>query len=200
MTATESQIFDLVVVSAYGRGNWAAMELANRGWKVVLADVTEQLGALAPEDSEGPFGLLEAQDLLPSQRARLADEGELENVAQGFSIWLEEGPLEFRSEITPFLLRARGIPESVDGYLRRTSAKSSETERDRRTISRLVYDRNWLAQFAHSIHSTVHRQNHVAVESGNASPLFSAFSVRQTTDAGPQRGLKHCQTVGVTVR
>ena len=131
--------YDLVVISAFGRGHWLALEFASRGWRVLLQDVTASLGDFDHRDVEGPFGLLEAADLHPSQRARLVDEGEFVQVPGGFTLWLPEGPLEFRSELTPFLLRAREIPHEVESYLRQPSFETKEALGERRSLRKLQY-------------------------------------------------------------
>lgn len=197
---SDSQVFDLVVVSAFGRGQWLATELAGQGWKTTLADVTDQIGAFAYEDSEGPFGLFESQDLLPSQRARLADEGEFHQAPSGFALWMNEGPLEFRSELTPFLLRARDIPEEVETYIRHVGAKAKDAGRERRGIKKLQYSRSWLGQFAHALTSSIHHENHIALESESAAPLFSAYALRQPSAAGITKGHLIAQTAGVIVQ
>ncbi len=196
---TDKNLCDLVVVSAFGRGNWLATEFATRGWRVSLLDATAQLGEFNEKDIEGPFGLLEGQNLQPSQRARLADEGEFAPVASGFTLWLPEGPLELRSELTPFLIRARNIPFDVESYLRQPELNSKESEGERRGLKKLQYSRSWLAQFAHSISSAAHHENYVALESQAAAPLFTPYSLRQLTASGAAKGLQTCHSAGVSV-
>lgn len=192
--------FDLVVVSAFGRGHWLALEFASRGWRTALLDVTPSLGEFDERDVEGPFGLLEASELHPSQRARLVDEGEFAQVAGGFTLWLPEGPLEFRSELTPFLLRARDIPHEVEAYLRQPSFESKEALGERRSLRKLQYAHSWLAQFAHSFSSAAHYENYVALDSDAVAPLFTPYGLRQLTPAGVAKGFQVLQTAGVTVQ
>lgn len=194
------KVFDLVIVSAFGRGNWLATEFASRGWGVSLLDATPALGSFDERDVEGPFGLLEASDLHPSQRSRLVDEGEFASVTGGFTLWLPEGPLEFRSELTPFLLRARGVPSDIESYLRQPAFDSKEALAERRAIRKLQYSHSWLAQFAHSFASAAHFENYVALESDSVASLFTPYGLRQLTAAGTARGLQNCQNNGVTVR
>jgi hypothetical protein len=195
-----NKAFDLVIVSAFGRGNWLASEFASRGWRVSLLDATSALGTFDERDVEGPFGLLEASDLQPSQRARLVDEGEFASVSGGLTLWLPEGPLEFRSELTPFLLRAREIPHDVESYLRHPDFAAKEAQGDRRALRKLQYSHSWLAQFAHSFSSAAHYENYIALESDAVAPLFTPYGLRQLTAAGTARGLQDCQTNGVSVR
>ncbi len=193
-------IFDLVIVSAFGRGNWLANEFASRGWRVELLDATSQLGQFSDHDLEGPFGLLEGSDVQPSQRARLVDEGEFHGVASGFTLWLPEGPLELRSEVTPFHLRSREIPFEVEGYLRNPDQTSKEAARERRGLKKLQYTHSWLAQFAHALTSAAHHENYIALESESVAPLFTPYGIRQLTPHGTGKGFQVSQTLGVTVR
>lgn len=192
--------FDLVVVSVFGRGQWLANEFATRGWRVELLDVTDQLGSFDHRDVEGPFGLLEGQNLHPSQRARLVDEGEFVSVASGFTLWLNEGPLELRSELTPFHLRARDIPFEVESYLRLPDQNSVDARSERRGLKKLRYAHSWLAQFAHAVSAGSHRENYIALDSQAASPLFTPYGLRQLTANGIAKGLQASQSVGVNVR
>ena len=100
-------VADVVIVSIYGRGNWLASELAGRGWKVSLVDVSEKMGEWEPEDCETPFGMFETSDLIPSQSTRLSDEGESVVLPNGMTILLPDGPIEFKGELTSHQLERR---------------------------------------------------------------------------------------------
>lgn len=191
---------DLLIVSAFGRGNWLASEAASRGWKVTLIDVSESLGTFAPEDVEGPFGLLEASDLTLSQKNRLDEEGETVRVPGGLTLWLKDGPLEFRGELTQYLLGQKGIPLEVDEYLRDNGLPGKESIRARRVLQKKSFREAWLAHFCHQVASVEVHENHVSLDSGDHWPVFAPFSVRQVTNAGLQKGLKALQTQGVNVR
>jgi hypothetical protein len=191
---------DAVIVSAFGRGNWMAKELAEKGWQVTLVDVTKKLGPMDPEDAEGPFGLFEASDLMPTQKSRLDDEGEIQSVRQGFTLWLEDGPLEFRSELSAFQLQKKGISSLVQSYVRRQGLSSKESEKERRLLHGQSFRETWLAQFLHQLASPVMAENHLALTQGAALPVFAPFSVRHATSIGWQKGLKAAQSAGVKVR
>ena len=194
------QMADVVIVSIFGRGNWLASELATRGWKTTLVDVSRRMGDWQPADSEGPFGILDAADLLPSQKTRLQDEQETEAVPSGFSIWTKRGPLEFRSEMTSFMMKQREVPVEVERYLRQASMPTRESERDRKDVERLSFDRSWLANFSHQMSSSVFSENHLSLEQGVPQPLFLPFSVRRLTNDGYRRSLAACASAGVNVR
>lgn len=192
---------DVVIVSAYGRGNWLASELASRGWKVTLTDVTDSLGSWEPEDAEGPFGLLEASDLFPSQKTRLHEEGEMVGVNSGFTLWLKSGPIECRSELSAYQLDGHRIPKAVESYLRLPGLPDKEALRMRNALAKLPFSETWFAHFAHQIPSTVFAENHRALKaSESAFPVFSPFSVRQASTIAATRGLKACQASGVRIR
>jgi hypothetical protein len=165
MSQADDQQADVVIISAFGRGNWLATELVNRGWKTTLIDVSERLGSWSPADIEGPFGLFETSDLLPSQVSRLMDEGEMVNVERGFALWLPEGPLELRSEMTGYQLGRKGVPREVEEYLR----AAATPERD---LDRSSGVRSWhLAQ----IFSRFNSQSHPAIRAANKSSYNPAF-------------------------
>ena len=192
---------DAVIVSAFGRGNWLASELASRGWQVTLVDVTESLGSWEPEDAEGPFGLMEASDLQPTQKTRLLEEGAMVTVESGLTLWLKDGPIECRSELTPYHLVNHGIGKVVETYLRKPGLADKESDRARQALAKAPFRETWLAHFAHQFVATAYAENHRGLETGeSAVPIFAPFSIRQASSAGVQRGLKLCQSSGVKIR
>lgn len=197
---TERPFADTVIVSAFGRGDWLAAELSGRGFRVTLVDVTETLGAVQPEDAEGPFGFLEATDLLPTQKTRLTEEGEMVTVEEGFTIWTKGGPLECRSELTSFQLEARLIPKNVENYLRHPGLPDRESERARHALLKMPFRETWLAHLAHQMTSTAIEENHRGLDWGAAAPIFAPYSIRQVTAQALGRGLKKCQSSGVKIR
>lgn len=209
------QLADVVIVSAFGRGDWLASELATQGWRVTLVDVSRRLGVWAPEDSEGPFGVFQVPELSTSQMERLRRAGHLQPIADGFCVWPPRGPLQTRSPLTAFQLRAHRVPVAVESYLRHQpgappearsavscgfSGLSSRERHERRQIARLAYDENWLAQLAHQLAANVFRENHRAMEEGAALPLFAPYSLRWASRSEMQESLKDCQDKGVKVR
>lgn len=200
MTEQFAHQSDVVISSIFGRGNWLAMELATRGWKVDLVDFSDRFDFVAAEDREGPFGLFEASDLLPSQVSRLTDEEETELQPQGFTIWLREGPLELHGEMTSYLLKARGIPETVEAYLRAATSASKELERLRRRVKKELFANNWLAQLAHDLTAKLVGETFQAIESSaTVTPLLSRYRLRRPTSKGERDGLKLAQGAGVSV-
>lgn len=192
---------DVVIISAYSRGNWLASELASRGWKVTLVDVTESLGAWEPEDAEGPFGLLEASDLFPSQKTHLLEEGGIVGINSGFTLWLKNGPIECRSELSAYQLDGHRIPKAVESYLRLPGLPDKEAARMRDSLAKLPFSETWLAHFAHQLPSTLYAENHRALKATEMPlPIFAPFAIRQASTVAATRGLKACQASGVKIR
>ncbi len=201
--ARGDRVADAVIVSAYGRGNWLASELAGRGWKVTLADVTESLGPWQPEDAEGPFGFFDTADIVASQKTRLFSEGETVNSSSGMTFWFRNGPVEGRSELTSYQLQNKEISKAVEQYLRKQGgddASKKEAAKDLRALSRASFQESWFAHLCHQLASPVIEENHAALSVGEAIPFFAPFSIRKATTAGWQKGLQACQVAGVRVR
>ncbi len=119
---------DLVIVSAYGRGHWLALECARKNWKVTLIDLTSAFGSYPAEDWEGPWGFFDTPDLLPSQRTYLVERDQVYPVANGFVAWLKRGPLEMTGPLTSFQRQAFNIASEVSEYLSSVGADESSEE------------------------------------------------------------------------
>ena len=130
---------DLLIVSAYGRGHWLALECARRNWKVTLIDLTSAFGSYAPEDWEGPWGFFDTPELLPSQRSYLIERDQVYPVANGFTCWLSRGPLEMSGPLSQFQMKAAGVSDETMEYLKSiasepASAAAIEAPRNDRPV------------------------------------------------------------------
>jgi hypothetical protein len=237
---------DVAIVSVFGRGNWLASELARRGSKTVLIDVSSAFAAalamsegeaegLAPADqkraapaddayvdAEGPFGFFETPFSSDSQKQRLFDDGEAgeggapsaAQASRGACFWPPGGPIEGRSELTAYQIRARGIAPEVERYLRwpellsaeksfrpRRSAWERAASRERARLERLPFASKWLAALAHQATAAVYFEAPDAIASGAnlPTPLLSAFWTRRVSAAGATRALAACAAAGVRV-
>ncbi|MEI7973842.1 MAG: hypothetical protein WCH11_05695 [Bdellovibrio sp.] len=92
---------DVIVFSAFYRGQALAVELARRGMAVTLVDLTHGLGRWILEDVEGPFGYVTDENLLPSQSEFLAQSDALIPVPESLSVWCESGPIELKGPTWP---------------------------------------------------------------------------------------------------
>ena len=202
------KLTEVVIVSIFGRGNWLASELAMRGLNVTLVDVSERMGVWAPEDAGGPFGISESPDLTASQRTTLIGDCEMQSCERGLTIWLKEGPIECRSELTSFELRKRNVSSLAEEYSRKISTQVSladpNQEREianlRRLLERQPFEENWLAHWAHQLAANVYVENHRACSHGRALALFAPLTLRHLTRKSISQGLQACQASGVTIR
>ena len=190
---------DLVIVSAFGRGNWLAQETARKGWKTTLIDISESLAPYSAAEVEGPFGLLETEDLLPSQITRVKEEGECVPVREGFNLWLKEGPLEFRGPMVSHQLTSKKISKDVTQYLLNSALPDRGSEREARGLEREPFTESWLAHLSHQIASSLMTENHKSLGHGDHWPVFAPFSIRQVTADGMKKGLQACRDAGVEV-
>ena len=182
----------LIIVSAFGRGHWLAAELAKEGLPVTLLDVTAQLGVWPPEDQEGPFGFFRNDKISESQIERLYSDDAFDENANGFTLWLKNGPLECKGPMTSFSLEKNGlsglVKEALAGDLQST-----------KKAQQLNFKQNWLLQFAHQWASTTFMPNALGVKAANPLPLFSSFFNRQSTRNGLEKSLAWLKNKGVQV-
>jgi hypothetical protein len=207
---------DVVIVSAFGRGDWLAGELASMGWKVTMADVTshlvlngfasggsidESLETEAMIDAEGPFGLFFDRELPASYKERFLEESDTFPVESGFSLWLSDGPIEFASHLGPLQLARAGVNQKTLGYLRgEHESDSREAKRCYRQVLHEPFRSAWPAGLAHQLASSTFSENHLALEKGNALPLFAPYSIRRPTLKGREWTHNALRARGVFVR
>jgi hypothetical protein len=191
---------DVAIVSAYGRGNWLAGELANKAFKVQLLDVTEFLGRWAPEDWEGPFGFFREDDLLASQLSRLSEEDYHDEIPVGFSVWAKEGPLDMRGHLVNHwldVIPGMGLTKKyIQTFHTATKDEAEDLEED---LLEEGFARNWLAQLSHQLAANVFRPNALALRGGEPLPLFSPFAVRRVTRKGLAKSLEWARGLGAEV-
>lgn len=190
----------VVIVSAFGRGQWLASQLAQEGFQVHLVDVMSQLGRWAPEDWEGPFGFFRSDELLPNQVARLVEDDPQESVDRGFTIWLRDGPIELKGPLYNYSLQMQGVSELTQAYLLEYESLSDESRiQRRRKLQKQVFSENWLAHLAHQLSCNIFIQNAEALSESSPMPLFSQLFIRRTSRFGYEKSLSWCEQKGVHV-
>ncbi len=191
---------DVVIISAFGRGNWMAAELAGKGISVQLADVTEQLGRWAPEDWEGPFGFFREDDLLASQLSRLSEEDYQDEINEGFTVWTKEGPLDMRGHLAPYWLESNPGMALAKKYVQTFHTADEDVVEDlEEDLLNEGFSRNWLAQLAHQLASPVYMPNALSLHEGEPLPLFSPFAIRRVTRKGAAKSLDWVRAQGAEV-
>ncbi len=173
---------DVVIISAFGRGIWLALELAKAGQSVTFIDVSEKLGHSAPEDWQGPFPLLKTTQFDEGQWKYLSEGAQLQSVENGFTFWLANGPWELRGPLFEFLRQKQHVDLEVVRYIR-DFHQVSEPERRliRHRIEGMMGRNNWPAHFAHQIASTVYSPDRMGIDDGIPLSLFSPCFVRRMT-------------------
>lgn len=195
---------DVAVVSAYGRGNWLAAELAEKKFSVQLLDVTESLGRWAPEDWEGPFGCFHAETWGASELSRLTEEDYHDQVVDGFTVWPKEGPIDTRGMLVNYLVESQPAVSMAKKYSQTLSSRltekaSEDVEEFKDEMLLAGFKQNWLSQLSHQLASPVYLPNALALTEGEPLPLWSPFSVRRNSRKGLQKSLDWVRARGCEV-
>ena len=188
----------IVIVSTFGRGHWLAAALAQEGIKTTLLDVSSKLGVWPTEDLEGPFGFFRNERISESQMERLYSDDAFEELQNGFTMWLNEGPIEFKGPLTKFKIENAKLSSHVTDLMM-ASAPDKSHRALYKNLSSLTFDQSWLLHFAHQWAGTTYLPNALGANEGEALPLFSSFLVRQATRAGLEKSLQWLKTKGVEV-
>ncbi|QDK37744.1 hypothetical protein [Bdellovibrio sp. NC01] len=188
----------IILVSAFGRGHWLAAALAQEGIKTTLVDVSSKLGVWPTEDIEGPFGFFRNERISESQVDRLYSEDAFEEVPNGFSLWLPEGPVEFKGPLTKFNLDKLPLANPIKENLF-SSGQDKNSKQLYKNLNAFTFEQSWLLHFAHQYASTTYKPNALAATEGESLPLLSSFFVRQATRAGLERSLNWLREKGVEV-
>ncbi len=181
----------VIIVSAFGRGHWLAVELARRGIQVELLEISEQLGAWAPEDWEGPFGWFSSDKWLESQKEALQVEAAPLHHPHGYVLWLQSGPLEMKGPTLSTRLQALGCSEDVKNFIYEYESLSlGEKHKQRDAIDRQAFQQKWLLGMAQQISSTLFYPNVQACRRGRPLSLFAPFYHRHATRPGFEKSLQ----------
>ncbi len=191
------KLTDVTLVSAFGRGHWLAGELKAKGYDVQFVDTSDAMGPWGADDWEGPFGYFDTVALKPSQRTRLVQEEETLLVEKGFCIWHKNGPLEFKSSLTDYLLRSHQILPQVEEYLRAESAEGQIKLWE--ALMELPFKQTWLAHLAHQVFSTVYQPNHAGMTWAPPLPIFAPYHFRRATRVGRAKDLQSLTDQGIKV-
>ena len=191
---------DLIVVSAFGRGNWLAANLARQGLSATLVDVSDALGHWAPEDWEGPFGIFQADWIRDSQNTRLNEEDYTDIESDGFVLWLNDGVLDTGGPVSSHRLEKRGVTEEQKSYVANFhSMKPDELNKLRKSFYGAEFKKNWFLHFSHSLAANSFSENSNAMDRGRPLPMFAPHGVRRVSRRGYDQNLKWVESWGAKV-
>lgn len=201
METSRGSSTEVVIASAFGRGNWLAAELVEKGINVCLVDVSEHLGRWAPEDWEGPFGFFQSEKISAGQLTRLTHEDYHDGIDDGFVVWTNDGPIDFKGLLSNYWLGQNSELEIARKHLSQWESFKNNQEKQQwiDSIFRMPFKSNWLIHLAHQLASNVFCQNAEAVTYGDPLPLFSSYFVRRVSRRGYQNSLDWCRDKGVKV-
>jgi hypothetical protein len=190
---------DVVVVSAFGQGHWLAAEVSAMGLKTTMIEASASMGRWTPEDAEGPFGLFHADYLPQSFLTRLHEEDYLDNVEEGFVVWLKEGPVDVLGPNASHFIQRYGLEEIQEYILRYESMDSKEREKAKNHFLVSPFKKSWWAHLAHQLGSPVYQNNWKACRNGDPLSLFSNHSVRRVSRRGFEKSLDWVKSKGVRI-
>lgn len=190
-----------ILVSAYGRGHLMAAELAQaQDWDVVLYDVSAQLGVFNPQDTEGPFGFFLTDKLTPNEHERLFAEHSVQNMKNGFTLWLSSGPFELKGPLTQHRFEALGLlPENKEALLQLSLELGSRALDPFPSLLDGPVKQRWLAMLACDWASLHYVTPTAVCRELHPLPLFNSFHVRFPTRQGLDQLFTWCREKGVQV-
>jgi hypothetical protein len=185
---------EVLVVSAFGRGHWLAVHLKRNGIESAIIDVTEKMGTWIPEDAEGPFGFFQSDKMLESQYERLIEEEAPIEMTNGFTIWLNDGPVELKGPVGKRRLEKLDVQDETVQYLL-GQGKGLQKAR----LSRLPFSQKWLVCLAHGFTANEYHPSAEYFETEEFAALFAKYFVRLPSRVGHSRSLDWCERQGVEV-
>lgn len=188
----------VIIISAFGRGHWLAAALAQEGIKTTLVDVTSKLGVWPAEDVIGPFGFFRTDDLAETKLERLYAEDAFQESPNGFTIWSQEGPLEFKGPLTKFKIDQLTLSRQVKDFLF-GEVDLKQSRMLYKNIESVDFNHSWLLHLSHQWASTTYTSNALGARVGEPLPLMSSFLLRQPSRNGLEGSLEWLKTKGVEV-
>ena len=190
---------NVLIVSAFGRGHWLAVDLVRQGLSVQLLDVTESLGKWIPEDVEGPFGIFQSEKIKESQWERILEDDPPLMVARGFTIWLEDGPVELKGSTTRHRLEKLNIDDVQQAFINAGSTAWTTDQEKYNKIKDKPFIQAWLTRLSMLFSSNLDYMPTQKFKTDQTLPLLSNFFIRQATRVGHKKSLDWCRRNGVQV-
>ncbi len=191
---------DIIIVSAYGRGNWLATEMATKDFSVGLVDVTGSMGRWSPDDWESPFGFFAMEGLDSIQTARLTEDAPQERVDQGFCVWSGHGLIESKGPMFSHQIEQSGLSAQVQTYLAKSSRKTMTIEPKLTDgLREQSFSENWLAQLSHNLSSNISCESTESLDFGSPLPILADHYLRRVSRDSLNKSLEWCRKNGVSI-
>lgn len=187
---------EVVLVSAYGRGNWLAASLAQESIETTLIDISHLMGAWPPEDVEGPFGFFKSEKITEFQMERLSHDDPYHEVSCGWTLWTSQGPIEFKGSTSRYMLDKLPLNPDLKTLVLSAQGQGRKVYQD---LDAYDFSESWLLHLAHQWCSTEMLSNERGALQGQASVLTSSFLTRQATRSGHDKSLEWLKSRGVKV-
>lgn len=195
-----NKVRDIVIVSAFDRGSWLALELSKKFENVCIIDVSDSLGRWTPEDWEGPFGYFHTQYQENSSFAVWAEGESVRQSRKGISFWLKEGPLELKGPLYKFKRQKLEISEYLEDYITNFKETDKNTLKSKQeSILNTEFKSTWLAHMSHQLAGNVWRENYDAISPTPPLPLFSKHSFKTPSHSSRIDRLTKLSDMGVEV-
>jgi hypothetical protein len=176
-------MYDVLLVSAFGRLEPLAIELAQRGMDVALLDVTKAFSALDWRDINGPFPMVTPNPAFPSHMDWLVARSSTE-LDRGFSLWLRSGPLELRGPMGTFYSDKHLEVGLLKDYLARRLQTSKPNSVFSKTFKHLNFQENWLIHLSHALTQPQMSLHCSSAQNGEAFPLNQSVQLLRLDQEG----------------
>ena len=179
--------WDVFIISAFGRGDWLAVELKTSGLSVALIDVSAQMGNWPIEDIAGPFGFFMLEKYQQSFLEYISHRGNHTTVESGFTVWTGDGPIEMKSAVTAYRFAQLGLHPKMRELLNGYEILNSK---DKMVLQNGPFQEVWPLNLAYQLASTTYQPNRTALTGEGPLPLMHSFLVHRPTRDGYERSLK----------
>ena len=187
---------EVCIISCYDRGQWLAADFAEKGFNVKLVDVSSHMGRWAPEDWDGPFGLFHYESLTQLQNERISEEDYFENIDEGVTLWLKDGPVELKGPLAPYSLESLGVKEAYAKLL--DYQKDGKLEVLKEFLETHSFSESWIIYLAFFLASNRYTVDNKKIDEKMKSISFSVpYSLRRPTRRGLDKSFQWCETKGV---
>ncbi|MFK8137052.1 MAG: hypothetical protein AB8E15_01715 [Bdellovibrionales bacterium] len=189
------KVYDICILSAFGRHEWMAKEFTASGMKVLYVDMSTRLGRWTPEDWEGPFGVFESKDLKASQYADLFDSYQPEQLERGFTVWGQDKTIEFKGPLNRFQLESTKLLTQTEEFLTLNDSVDLKKEK----MEEVGFESSWLGKLAHHFASHQSRSSYESVGKHWPLPFLENYYIRRPHRSTPQAKAAEMERMGIRV-